>query len=369
MSSDSHTSMVARVARYDVQPALKHKRTPQGGLRLDAFITRTGVLEYKEPDGSIRREYRPAEEVFHGDSLQTAAGAPVTDLHPTQLLDAENWSEHSVGHVGDDVHQDGSFVAARLYLQDVQVVRAVEAGARKEVSCGYTCEVDPTPGETPAGERYDAVQRSIQYNHVAVGPAGWGRAGHEVSLRLDSTGHGLAPAEPKHEDGVMDAKLKELEVGLQKAQERADAAEKATAEHVEALKVAVEAQKAAEEAQATLREDLEAAVSVERLDALVTERQAIIDKARTITSDEYQAAGKSNLQIMRDTCEAAGVKLGDDVNEAYLRGRFDAVDNRPVQDNLDKGGAPPKPQQSPQELLREYNAALSRGDTLRKPGD
>ncbi len=40
------------------------------------------------------------------------------------------------------------------------------------------------PG-THRGERYDAVQTSIRYNHVALGPKDWGRAGSEASLRLD----------------------------------------------------------------------------------------------------------------------------------------------------------------------------------------
>jgi hypothetical protein len=33
---------------------------------------------------------------------------------------------------------------------------------------------------------YDRVQRRIRYNHAALGPPGWGRAGADVSLRLDA---------------------------------------------------------------------------------------------------------------------------------------------------------------------------------------
>ncbi len=57
-----------------------------------------------------------------------------------------------------------------------------------EVSRGVQVRIDETPGVTPSGERYDRVQRDIVYNHIALGPAGWGRQGASVALRLDSNG-------------------------------------------------------------------------------------------------------------------------------------------------------------------------------------
>src|SRR5690606_28507268 len=49
----------------------------------------------------------------------------------------------------------------------------IESGERKEISLGYKCQLDPTPG-TWNGESYDAVQKNIVVNHVALGPKGWG---------------------------------------------------------------------------------------------------------------------------------------------------------------------------------------------------
>ena len=38
------------------------ERTPQGGIRVPAFLSRTGIQEYAREDGSIQREWRPEEE-------------------------------------------------------------------------------------------------------------------------------------------------------------------------------------------------------------------------------------------------------------------------------------------------------------------
>ena len=41
----------------------------------------------------------------------------------------------------------------------------------------------------PDGTPYDRVQRNIRYNHVALGPRGWGRMGPRVRLRVDGAAY------------------------------------------------------------------------------------------------------------------------------------------------------------------------------------
>lgn len=171
--------------RYDTGKLDKAERTPQGGLRVPAFVTRTGIFEYKLADGSIQREYRPAEEVFHADALATLEDAPVTDLHPAQFVTPANHRDLGRGHTRN-VKRSDDFVGATLVIQDAEMVRAIEAGERSEISLGYTCDLDYTPGEFN-GEKYDAIQRKIRINHTAVGPENWGRAGTEVRMWLDSS--------------------------------------------------------------------------------------------------------------------------------------------------------------------------------------
>lgn len=156
-----------------------------GGIRVPARLTRVGVLEYRKPDGTIRRELRLPEEVFNSDSLASLNGAPVTDLaHHRGLLDVSNWKEATLGTT-IEIRKDGNFVAADLLINDPSAIADIENGRLHDISCGYRCKLEYTPGVWN-GERYDAIQRDIRYNHVAVLPRGRGRAGADVSLRLDT---------------------------------------------------------------------------------------------------------------------------------------------------------------------------------------
>jgi hypothetical protein len=174
-----------RVNRLDVSEIGKPTRTPQGFLRVPATPTRAGIFIYRRADGTTRRELRPEAEVFNADSLSSLSGAPLTDLHPREMVSPKNVRTLAIGHVGDSVRRDGQRVAAEITVEDDAAISAVERRDRVELSCGYACELDETPG-THEGQRYDAVQRKIRYNHVALLPRGAGRGGPELALRLDA---------------------------------------------------------------------------------------------------------------------------------------------------------------------------------------
>jgi uncharacterized protein len=177
---------VITIRRLDAGRLGKASRTPQGGVRVAASLTRTGVLPYRQPDGSSRLEYRPATEVFRADSLASLDSAPITRGHAAWIT-PDNWRDHSLGHVVEgSARKDGALIAAELVIQDNEGMARIDASELGEVSMGYTCDFDPTPGTSPEGERYDGVQRNIRYNHVALLPSGAGRAGRDVALRLDA---------------------------------------------------------------------------------------------------------------------------------------------------------------------------------------
>lgn len=170
--------------RFDRNRLAKATRTPQGFARIDARLTRTGILKYVRGDGSVQLEYRPEEEVFKAVSLDSLTVSPLTDLHPDVFITIDNNKSFNVGRL-DGVRQDGKFVAATVTVMDGPTLKKIDSGDRQEISCGYSCDLDMTPGVFE-GQRYDAVQRNIEYNHVAIGPKDWGRAGNDVALRLDS---------------------------------------------------------------------------------------------------------------------------------------------------------------------------------------
>jgi hypothetical protein len=177
-----------KVRRYDVGRLGQVERTPQGGVRVPAYLTRTGVFEYVQDDGSIRRELRSKAEVFAPAAMQSLIDAPITDFHPETGVNAANYRELSVGHISGAPAPaaDEQFVSAVMVIQDANEVALIDAGERVENSCGYDAWLDMTSGVDPEHGEYDAEQKNIIYNHVALLPKGWGRAGGDVALRLDS---------------------------------------------------------------------------------------------------------------------------------------------------------------------------------------
>lgn len=342
--------------RYDVAPIDKYEVTPEGYLRAWATIARTGVQHYTDADGSIRREYRPEEEVASPDSLTSFASKCVTLEHPPVLLDSANTRDYQIGFTGSDVIYDNGFVRAVMTITDEEAIKKIMRGDAKEVSAGYRVEYDPSPGITKDGEHYDGIQRGISGNHVAV--VRRGRAGPQVKLHLDrmdaadpslfsnnedhemtaqvnfdgvsfEVSEGVASAIAKErEDGkmnydMMKKKYDEMMAEASKMKEEMDAMSKemqgkcdAAEGRADALEQELEAVKA----------DLEAAKQV-NVDSLVEERLALIDKARISLDSAFDFTGKTAREIM----EAAITKVrGDSIDlsersDDYVQAMFDTL--------------------------------------------
>lgn len=165
---------------------------PSGALQIDATPTRTGVLTYRTSDGQTIRELRHPSEVFNAKSLASLADVPVTVDHPDGPVTPDTWRDVTVGHVSGPgmPSADGRHVGTRLVVHDAAAIADVtrpEGDPERliELSCGYTCDLDETPG-VYEGEHYDAIQRNIVQNHVALLRAGEGRCGPSASMRWDS---------------------------------------------------------------------------------------------------------------------------------------------------------------------------------------
>lgn len=204
------------VQRFDRTSLGKVDRTQVGGARVPARLSRTGVLVYRQPDGKVRRELRLPEEVFKADSMKTLEDAPLIDIkHHTGMVTPDTYRKVSLGHVSGGVRRDGIYLISDVLVQDQETLDAIETGERTELSCGYECKLDWTPG-VYEGQEYDCIQRGIRYNHVALCPPNKGRAGPEVGLRLDANGNG-AESEPE-EQGEQEMKTiridgRDFEVG------------------------------------------------------------------------------------------------------------------------------------------------------------
>ncbi|RKK03321.1 DUF2213 domain-containing protein [Pseudoroseomonas wenyumeiae] len=148
--------------------------TKEGWFRDDPILTRAGIFTYRLANGQVRREYRPPEEVFNADSLASLRGVPVTLGHPgTVTADAPRGI---IGTVLTAGRRDGDNLRAEIIIHNPKAI-----GGHREISLGYNVKLDETPGAIK-GERYDAVQRRITYNHCAI--VAQGRAGN-ARLRMD----------------------------------------------------------------------------------------------------------------------------------------------------------------------------------------
>jgi hypothetical protein len=173
-----------RIDLLSISEVNRTQITDEGFLKTNIFATRTGIFEYMQPDGSILRELRPPEEVFDSESLITLASRPMTLVHPEEFVNPENAKFVTVGFTGENPTIKGKeFVDINSTIIDKTAIEKVLSGEMTEVSCGYTADMDFTPGEYQ-GKFYDAVQRNIRYNHVAI--VDLGRAGPEAKFRFDS---------------------------------------------------------------------------------------------------------------------------------------------------------------------------------------
>jgi len=179
------------------------KVTKDGFLVADCHVARAGVQRYLGaevgmPEVSFVDVYRPVESVFSTESLHSFSHVPVTLGHPTVPVTADNWKELAVGEVSAEVLRDGERLKVPLVLKDARAVEAVVAG-RRQLSVGYSATLDFAPGKAPDGTPYQAIQRSIRANHVAIVDAA--RAGPE--FRIGDGNWGAPPQEIKPGDESM----------------------------------------------------------------------------------------------------------------------------------------------------------------------
>jgi hypothetical protein len=158
----------------------------------DNPISKVGVFPYLGaqispaliPD-KIYNVYRPEEELAHPDCIESFKLLPWTDEHAMLgttadgLLPAEEKGVHGV--IGEDVYFADGYLKAKLKIFSEKLASLIEQG-KKELSIGYRCIYDLVSGSY-MGVQYDAIQREIRGNHLALVEEG--RAGPDVAV-LDS---------------------------------------------------------------------------------------------------------------------------------------------------------------------------------------
>lgn len=156
----------------------------------DNPISKVGIFEYSgaqigltgEAAGRIFKVYRPAEELADQACIDSFKLLPFVDEHA--MLGSEDSGATPAerkgvqGYIGEQVRFDPPYLRANLKIVSESMKSAIDNG-KIELSPGYRCVYDLTPG-TFEGQHYDAVQRRIRGNHLAL--VDEGRTGPDVSV-------------------------------------------------------------------------------------------------------------------------------------------------------------------------------------------
>lgn len=324
IESTPHILLTMEAIRYD-RTEIKATRTDEGYLIDTPIVGRVGIQLYKNADGTIRRELRPPEEVFNADSLKSFAGKPVTDEHPGEPVTAKNAKRLSVGTMQGEGRQDGDNVVAPIIVHDGEMIDKILKGGKRELSLGYKVDLEETPGVWN-GQEYDAIQRNIRVNHLAIVPRG--RAGN---ARLNLDRHDAVSFNPQEENAMpenlsrirLDSGLEyqaapEVVVEVEKL--RSDKAELTT--HVDELQKQLDTVAAERD---TLKSQVQSADKV-RSDALEAARAEVKARAeldKVAETFKVDGTGKTDREVkelviksVRTDADLTG-KSDDYVNAAF----------------------------------------------------
>lgn len=186
------------VQRYDSVPIRDYHFDDQTGFLYVYRVPIAGAMvqRYVKSDGTEEMEAKLPEEILSDSTVSSANSKPVTDGHHG-LVTKDNSHDLMKGFTASNGHVEGNMLYNDITITDPNLISQIKNGSKRELSIGFETQMDPTSG-TYNGAKYDAVQRNIRINHVAVVPKG--RAGHEVRLIGDSA-EAVDQVEPSEEKG------------------------------------------------------------------------------------------------------------------------------------------------------------------------
>ncbi|XAI95265.1 structural protein [Leptolyngbya phage Lbo-JY16] len=190
----------------------------------DNPISKEGVFEYSgaqigltgDDANRIFKVYRPASELADPECIASFRLLPFVDEHA--MLGSEELGltpaerKGVQGFIGEQVHFDPPYLRGNIKILSESVKRLIAEGKR-ELSPGYRCVYELTPGVFE-GQTYDAIQRRIRGNHLALVQEG--RTGADVAVldkmtfTIDAKELAAMADETTNAGGDNDARLKEL---------------------------------------------------------------------------------------------------------------------------------------------------------------
>ncbi|AZD85001.1 hypothetical protein C4K14_2167 [Pseudomonas chlororaphis subsp. aureofaciens] len=155
----------------------------------DNPISKVGVFDYLgseigAPDpNKIYKVYRPAEELSDPECISSFRLLPFVNDH--EFLGSEDLGAMPAerkgiqGVIGERLYFADPFLRGNIKVLSTAAQGLIDSG-KIDLSPGYRCKYEFTPGVFE-GQRYDAVQRCIRGNHLAL--VDEGRTGPDVAVQ------------------------------------------------------------------------------------------------------------------------------------------------------------------------------------------
>lgn len=319
-----------KLQRFDRTYIKDYLETPEGYLTFkDVPIARSGVFPYRRSDGATTYEAKLPEDILSVSTMISARTKSVTDEHPQELVTVNNHKDLSKGLTHTDSRVDGDKLYVSFTVTDSALIQKIKNGKR-EVSIGFLSDIVSQDGEYN-GQRFDAIQRNIEINHVAVVEKG--RAGPEIGIRNDSDAWQI-----ENEKGGQSnmAKYKidsvEYEVDstvkshIEKLQAQLDAAE-LKSKTVDTLQGRVDAHEGTIKVkEAEIKKLEEKQLSADELEKKVEQRVALIATAKPLLGDSFDFQGKTEREVREAVIQSINPEFkGDSKSDDYINAFFDAT--------------------------------------------
>lgn len=313
------------------------KITQDGYMAAFVRAARTGIQDYLgsevgKPEMPVVRVYRPEAEVFNRDTLNSFTSIPVTNDHPPVAVTADNWKQYATGNTGEEWARDGEFMKVSVLVKDAETIKAIRSG-KKQLSCGYQCDLKWEAGITTDGKPYDAIQTNIRGNHLAIVSAA--RGGPQLKIG-DSKMTKMVTVDsfPVEMSDAAEIAVMGIQNKLNDARKIAD-----TVPGLQSQIAALTTSLSTKDGEiAALNQKInDATITPAMMDAAIAARSLVVDAAKKIIPT-LDATGKTENEIKRTVVSA---KLGDaakSMDDAAISGAFAAFSigggSDPVRDHF-----------------------------------
>ena len=362
------------------------KDNPLSKVGVFPYLGKT-ISEDLEPN-KVYYVLRPEEELSKEETLETFKLIPIVDDHTMLgnkegMQPAEEKGIHGV--IGDNVYYKDGVIYGDLKIFSETLKEEIENG-KKELSMGYFCDYELTDGEYE-GQPYQAIQRNLKINHIAL--VNEGRMGADVrvydhKITFDTIQEIKKMEEIKEETKVenqdeckdedvdkralidevggilkdkIDEELWRTVIGkIEKLAYNDSEAENNDEDEIEEKKDELEEEIVKDEEEVVVppveekieekeddgKTEVQVAVSMDAMIKAIAERDALVDAVKPVIGDNANYKSMTAEAVAKYACDKLDIKVAKGMERAALTGYLKANKKHNVTFSLDNAISAPK---------------------------